>query len=467
MPPRTVELGTVRVPDFASPGDEPGIEPEEYQGRIGRAQIEGRSRDLDFLLVYGDREHFANITFLVGFDPRFEEALLVIPNSGGQPLLIIGSEGVGYSEIVAAGVERKLFQGFSLLGTDRSVSPRLEPILRQCGIREGSRIGVVGWKYVTDMESDDPPHWIEIPAFIVDSVRSIVRDRDLVTNATSIFMNPSTGLRSSNSVDQIAAFEFAASHCSEAVHRAVANVRPGVSELEVVERMELNGLPLSCHLMFSTGPRSYFGLSSPTTRQVCLGDPFFVAMGLRGGLTARAGFVAKDDSDLAPESADYLECLVKPYYATVVAWYETIGIGIRGDELQQAVDGALAGHSIDLALNPGHLIHLDEWMHSPVYPGSDLPFLSSMMVQCDIIPVVEPRYHTSNAEDTLVLADEALRQRLRHRYPLLWERIQTRRTFMTDVLGIALKPEVLPLSNRPALLQPFALAPELAMKVAA
>ena len=27
-------------------------------------------------MVYGDREHFANLAFLTGFDPRFEEAIL-------------------------------------------------------------------------------------------------------------------------------------------------------------------------------------------------------------------------------------------------------------------------------------------------------------------------------------------------------------------------------------------------------
>jgi len=38
---------------------------------------------------------------------------------------------------------------------------------------------------------------------------------------------------------------------------------------------------------------------------------------------------------------------------------------------------------------------------------------------------------------------------------------------MQDVLGIRLKPEVLPFSNMPALLQPFALNPNLAMVAAA
>jgi hypothetical protein len=465
-PKKATELDTVRVPGFGSPVAEPEIRTDEYQGRIHKARKRAQLRGLDFLVVYGDREHFANLAFLTGFDPRFEEALLVIPTLGDRPCLIVGTEGLGYSEIVGVDLKRQLYQGFSLLGTDRSLRPRLQVTLRDCGIEEGSRVGVAGWKYATRIESDDPSLWIEVPAFIVDDLRSIVGDANSVVNATDIFMDPSKGLRCLNSAAQIAAFEFCAVRCSEAVHRAVTSIRPGMSELQVVEKMRLDGLPLSCHLMFSTGSRAHLGLGSPTTRAIRLGDPFFVAMGMRGGLTARAGFVAAGESDLPPESVNYLEALVRPYYSAVVAWYEAVGIDVLGGDLQQAVDDALDGHDIRLALNPGHLIHLDEWVHSPVRPGSKLPFRSGMVVQSDIIPVpAEPAYHTCNAEDTLALADEELREELAQEHPDLWDRVQTRRAFMRDTLGIALKPEVLPLSNHPALVQPFALAPQLAMKV--
>ena len=35
-------------------------------------------RKLTHLVVYGDREHFANLAYLTGFDPRFEEAVLIV-----------------------------------------------------------------------------------------------------------------------------------------------------------------------------------------------------------------------------------------------------------------------------------------------------------------------------------------------------------------------------------------------------
>lgn len=43
-------------------------------------------------VVNGDREHNANLLFLSGFDPRFEEALLLL-EPGDQRVLVVGNEG--------------------------------------------------------------------------------------------------------------------------------------------------------------------------------------------------------------------------------------------------------------------------------------------------------------------------------------------------------------------------------------
>ena len=37
-------------------------------------------------------------------------------------------------------------------------------------------------------------------------------------------------------------------------------------------------------------------------------------------------------------------------------------------------------------LNAGHQIHLDEWVNSPITPGSMIPLASGMAFQVDIIP---------------------------------------------------------------------------------
>ena len=86
-----------------------------------------------------------------------------------------------------------------------------------------------------------------------------------------------------------------------------------------------------------------------------------------------------------------------------------------------------------------------------------------MALQCDIIPATGTDYFTTNIEDGMALADAETRAALQRDFPEAWSRIARRRTFMTDVLGIRLKPEVLPFSSIPAWLPPFWLDPGKAM----
>jgi hypothetical protein len=90
-----------------------------------------------------------------------------------------------------------------------------------------------------------------------------------------------------------------------------------------------------------------------------------------------------------------------------------------------------------------------------------------MAFQVDIIPATGTDYFTTNIEDGIALADEGLRAAFAAAYPDAWRRIQARRRFMADQLGIELHPDVLPFSNIPGYLAPFLLSPERAMTVAA
>ncbi len=86
-----------------------------------------------------------------------------------------------------------------------------------------------------------------------------------------------------------------------------------------------------------------------------------------------------------------------------------------------------------------------------------------MAMQVDIIPATGTDYFTTNIEDGIALADETLRREIADRYPAMWARIQARRDFMRDSLGIDLDPSVLPFSNIPACLPPFLLRPDRVM----
>jgi hypothetical protein len=163
---------------------------------------------------------------------------------------------------------------------------------------------------------------------------------------------------------------------------------------------------------------------------------------------------------------DYVDKLVAPYFRAIVEWYEHIGIDVAGGELFDIIDRHLGDPFFGVSLNPGHLIHLDEWVSSPIYRGSTQRLRSGMALQVDVIPATNTPYHTTNIEDGIALADEALRRAFEQQYPDAWGRIQQRRAFMRDVLGIRLKPEVLPFSNIPAYLPPFWLSPQQAMRAA-
>ena len=50
----------------------------ELETRIEKLRVRMEQLGLTHTVVYGDREHFANLTYLTGFDPRFEESLLIV-----------------------------------------------------------------------------------------------------------------------------------------------------------------------------------------------------------------------------------------------------------------------------------------------------------------------------------------------------------------------------------------------------
>jgi hypothetical protein len=268
------------------------------------------------------------------------------------------------------------------------------------------------------------------------------------------------GLRVINEVDQLAAFESAACHTSNAVRRLLFGLRPGMTEQQAVGLLEWNGMPLSCHLMLTAGPRASLGLLSPGDRPIEMGDPFTVAFGIWGALNCRAGFVADDPTRLPAGVEDYVERLVAPYFEAVAEWYGALRIGQTGGVLQEIIDRRLGDPFFGIFLNPGHQIHLDEWVNTPVGPGSRVELRSGMALQVDIIPATGTDYFTTNIEDGIALADEELRQTLASRYPDVWGRIEARRAFMGDVLGVQLHPDVLPFSNIPAYLPPFLLRPD-------
>ncbi len=463
MPGTRVELAEIALPEFGLPRVEPAIPAATYEARIVSARQRASDAGYDVLMVYADREHFANLAYLTGFDPRFEEALLILTQDR-IPTLLVGNEDMAYTAIGPIELQPVLYQTFSLLSQPRSSSAPLTRILRDAGVgtAEGKRVGIAGWKYFIPIETPTPDSWLEVPAYLVDTLRAMGCE---VHNAGQIFMEPEHGLRVVNDVDQLASFEFAATYGSQGLREMLFNIQPGMSEFEAFRLLAPIGLPLCYHPVLFSGERTALGLASPSSRVMQIGDPVFAALGYWGSNNARGGFLVENEAMLASHIRDYVDKLVAPYFRAVVEWYEHIGIGIPGGELFDIIDRHLSDPFFGVSLNPGHLIHLDEWVSSPIYRNSTQHLRSGMALQVDVIPATSTPYYTTNIEDGIALADEALRQAFEQKYPDAWLRIQKRRAFMHDVLGIRLKPEVLPFSNIPAYLPPFWLSPQQAMRV--
>ncbi|MGA9160157.1 MAG: hypothetical protein WB297_04730 [Actinomycetota bacterium] len=448
----SARLAEVDLPDFGMPEAMPQIPAAIYADRLERLRARGHEEGYDRLVVYADREHSANLAYLTGFEPRFEEALLVLGPSD-EPAVLVGNECFAMAGAAPLPMRRRLFQDFSLPSQPRDRSRPLAEILSDEGIMDGSRVGVIGWKEYADRRT------LEAPAFIVDELRRMTPS-GAIENAAHLLIGAADGLRVLNEPEQLAAFEYAACQTSNGVRRLLFGLRPGMREDEAVGLLGWNGMPLSCHLMLSSGDRATLGLLSPSDRRIERGDRFTVAFGIWGALNCRAGFMVEDATELPSEIGDYVERLVGPYFEAIAEWYGALRIGQTGGVLHEIIQRRLGDPFFGIFLNPGHQIHLDEWVNSPMTPGSTIELRSGMAFQVDVIPATGSEYFTTNIEDGLALADETLRSGFARRYPDAWTRIQARRRFMAEALGIELHPDVLPFSNIPAWLPPFLLRPE-------
>ena len=164
-------------------------------------------RELDRLIVWADREHSAGLSFLSGFDPRFEEAILVV-GADGDPAILVGNECWGMAGAAPLAMRRILFQDLSLPSQPRDRSRPLAEILATRGRRPAPGSASSAGRHTP---SGRPSRR---PAFLVDELRRLVGPDGLVENASDLLIDPADGLRIVNDVDQLAALESASTRTS-------------------------------------------------------------------------------------------------------------------------------------------------------------------------------------------------------------------------------------------------------------
>ena len=433
---------------------------ETLRQRRAKVLANMRQQALDTLIVYADKEHGGNFEYLTGFIPRFEEALLVL-HQDGEVVLVLGNENLklaGYARL-----DNRVIHApwFSLPNQPMETTKTLTQLLQDAGVIAEKRIGLAGWKLFTGV-ADDRSQMFDLPAFIVDAIRQATGPQAKLTNATGIFINPESGARITNNANELAHYEYGANLASTAVLTALNAIAPGKKEKQIGALLAAEGQPNSVVMIAATGDRFAHANLYPGDKVIQHGDKFSLTTSFKGGLSSRAAYVVADESELAPEVADYLEVVAKPYFNAVVTWLENLRIGMRGGDMYALIEQVLPKAEYHWHLNPGHLVADEEWLCSPIGPNSTACLQSGMILQIDIIPS-RAGYGGASIEDTVALADGALRQALAQSYPELWQRVVARRKYIREQLGILLPEEVLPFSNTVGYLRPWLLSPERAL----
>lgn len=403
------------------------------------------------LIIYADKEHGSNFEYLAGFIPRFEEALLVV-NQQGALTYIMGNENlklVPFARNPGRCLHAPLF---SLPNQPMRGAQPLDQLLNEAGIVAGERTGLVGWKLFTGRQQG----MCDLPQFVYAAAAQAAGSDALLVNATGLFISPDNGARCVNCADEVAFYEAGANLASTAMLAALDSVEPGNTEKALGAQLNAEGQPNTVVTIAATGDRFAHARLYPSDKQLVTGDKLSLTTGYKGGLTSRSAYVVSEASELQCNVSNWLTRLAIPYYHAVVSWLEHLHIGMTGGELYSLIESVLPKAEYGWHLNPGHLVADEEWLSSPVYPDSAVTLKSGMLLQIDIIPSV-PGYGGCSIEDTVGLADAALRDELARAYPDVWQRMTQRKTYLAEVLRIRLPEEVILLSNTVGYLRPFLL----------
>lgn len=427
----------------------PVLTAEDYGGRI-QALLE-QGKEYSHLVIYADKEHFSNLDYLIGYDPRYEECILVL-RRGELPALLLGNEGMGQSLCVTVPHEKLLFQALSPMGQSRVGSLPLEEILRRQGIGGNAKVGVLGWKYFDCNEFSDGLHSFEVPAYLIAALN---RTGAAVENANRLLMDCGTGLRAVQDDKTIILSELASTKASRKVWDFMRGLRPGMTELEASQLLNIDGEPCPTYPNICFAGR---GILSPDYHRRLEEDaPIAFGMGYRYAQIHRVGIYTRSREAFEAAYPGVYEHVYQRYFAAVTVWFEHLRLGATGGEVWEAVRQVVGSYrDFGIALNPGHLIASEEWLGSPFQEGCGIPLTSGMLIQCDF--TARPAAYGGvgvHIEDGVALLGPAARARLRELAPDSYQRMVNRRDFMRNTLGIEVADEVLPTSDLCGVLHPF------------
>lgn len=433
------------------------VEKEEFLSRLAMLRQHMAQDGVDVALVYGDREHFGNIAYLSGYDCRFEESILVVPQSG-VPTILVGNEGMAYAMKIPYEIRRVFYRNFSLQGQPRRTEEKLTQLLAEAGV--AGKAGLCGFKYFDAAYCEgDPDNTYDVPAYVLDAVKQVAAQ---TVNYTKVFTGLEGGMRLRvHTAKEIARAESAACRSANVVLNMMDALRPGINAYEVSRRSLCGFAPVTMYPLVNFGADDVsYGIASPCEDHTLkLGDPCGLCYGIRGSLTSRVAVAAYDEASMGIYQP-YLYSFYGKFFEAMCNWYGKLQVGVDGNTLHWAAHDIIGDPSYHVTLNAGHYTaDGEEWTNALSFDGSAYTLPDGAYLQVDIIASNPDPVRTAICEDTVIVAGSELRKALQEEYPQVYDRIMKRRQVMQELLGITLHEDVLPLSNLNGAMFPFLLNP--------
>ncbi len=257
----------------------PMLPDSEFQTRWRRVQERIRVKGLDVLIAHSNEADFANVRYLSEYWPIFESAGVVVP-AQGEPALIIGPESQTYAE-------------------DRS---RIPKIYKLVAYRESAEPDYPGVRVDTfasifaEMLGDRPPKKIGLAGYqifplpVYEEIKAaapgaaIVKSDDVITEERII-----------KSPLEMAMLKEAFRISEVAIDKALAEIRPGMTELELVgtiqKEMYANGAEYEGHPTYVlAGKHSNHAIGRPGYQKLEKGKLIQLNIGARyGGYSSSIG----------------------------------------------------------------------------------------------------------------------------------------------------------------------------------
>ena len=199
---------------------------DTWNERLQKIRSRMKAEAMDALAVYGDREHGGNFAYLTGFEPRFEEAVLVL-RQDGQAALMVGNENrkMCAHSALRAGLVHVAY--FSLPNQPMGNDKDMAGLFAEAGIKPGMTVGVAGWKMFTS-QLEDNSQLFDVPCFIMDGIKKAAGHGALKA-ASHLFIHPGHGARTTVNANEVAHYEFGSALASDCVYRAMDRLAPGMT----------------------------------------------------------------------------------------------------------------------------------------------------------------------------------------------------------------------------------------------